>query len=177
MPDPAPFGETFFEASSRAIIPASSLNKPGRGWVESVFTSFTHRFDGCDVLEFSAPELLDLRISAFGFQSPLSRPLVPLVPRSPALQCLLKYCTSRSCFSACCLVANVPRLRRFPSSFFLREYKRYCPLLSFRIMIKKDAPLVSDVASPAGFSGSILEGCLFKAHKTGHRRTEDRQRR
>jgi hypothetical protein len=48
----------------------------------------------------------------------------------------LKYWTARSCASAAFRVAKVPRLRRFPvfASFF-REYKRYWPELSFRIMI------------------------------------------
>src|SRR6267378_1993278 len=48
----------------------------------------------------------------------------------------LKYCTARSCFSASARVAKVPRFRRRPlrGSFF-REYKRYWPDLSFRIML------------------------------------------
>jgi len=47
----------------------------------------------------------------------------------------LKYWTSRSCRLACTSVENVPRLRRLPveASFFL-EYKRYSPVLSFRII-------------------------------------------
>lgn len=47
----------------------------------------------------------------------------------------LKYCTARSCRFAAWSVRNVPRFRRLPvlGSFF-REYKRYPPDLSLRIM-------------------------------------------
>src|ERR1019366_3159686 len=44
MPDPMPFGETFFEASVRAIVAALLVNKPRGGCVESVVTFATHRF-------------------------------------------------------------------------------------------------------------------------------------
>lgn len=51
------------------------------------------------------------------------------------LQWCLKYCTAFSWASAACLLEKVPRLRRFPVlAFFLREYKRYWPDLSLRIM-------------------------------------------
>lgn len=50
----------------------------------------------------------------------------------------LKYCTARSCASAFSLEENVPRLRRLPVfEFFLREYRRYCPDFSFRIMLRR----------------------------------------
>ncbi|HZU31909.1 MAG TPA: hypothetical protein VFB79_12390, partial [Candidatus Angelobacter sp.] len=50
-------------------------------------------------------------------------------------QCRLKYCTARSCALAFSSDENVPRLRRFPVlGFFLREYSRYSPDFSFRIM-------------------------------------------
>lgn len=50
-------------------------------------------------------------------------------------QCRLKYCTARSWVSAFSRDGNVPRLRRFPVfAFFLREYNRYCPDLSLRII-------------------------------------------
>lgn len=42
MPDPGPFGETFFEARVRAIVAALFVNNPGGGWVESVLTVDTH---------------------------------------------------------------------------------------------------------------------------------------
>jgi hypothetical protein len=42
MPEPGPFGETFFEASVRAMLAASLLNKPAGGWVESVLTPALH---------------------------------------------------------------------------------------------------------------------------------------
>src|SRR5436190_39027 len=52
-----------------------------------------------------------------------------------SIQCRLKYCTSRSCFMAASLLEKVPRLRRFPvCGSTLREYRRYCPDLSLRIM-------------------------------------------
>jgi hypothetical protein len=44
MPDPGPLGETFFEASDRAIVEASSVNKPFAGCVASVLTFATQRF-------------------------------------------------------------------------------------------------------------------------------------
>jgi hypothetical protein len=43
IPDPGPFGDTFFEASSRAMISGDFVNSPSRGCVESVVTVFTHR--------------------------------------------------------------------------------------------------------------------------------------
>src|SRR5258708_29678979 len=50
-------------------------------------------------------------------------------------QCRLKYCTSRSCFSAPARDLKVPRLRRLPVfGFTLREYSRYSPLCNLRIM-------------------------------------------
>src|SRR4051812_11043468 len=53
----------------------------------------------------------------------------------PYHQCRLKYCTSRSCFSAASRVWNVPRLRRLPVfGSTLREYRRYPPAASLRIM-------------------------------------------
>ena len=55
MPDPGPFGETFFEASDRAMVPASFVNSPFGGNVDSVLTFATQRlpdldFEGCDFL-------------------------------------------------------------------------------------------------------------------------------
>src|SRR6266508_5024118 len=51
-------------------------------------------------------------------------------------QCRLKNCTARSCFCAAASDLNVPRLRRLPlfGSFF-REYSRYSPDLSLRIIV------------------------------------------
>src|SRR5579872_6895398 len=50
-------------------------------------------------------------------------------------QCRLKYCTSRSCFSAAARDLKVPRLRRLPVfGLTLREYSRYSPERSLRIM-------------------------------------------
>ena len=50
-------------------------------------------------------------------------------------QRFLKNCTARSCFSAAALEEKVPRFLRFPVlAFFLREYKRYSPAFSLRIM-------------------------------------------
>src|SRR6476646_5845446 len=47
----------------------------------------------------------------------------------------LKYCTSRACVSAFSRVLKVPRLRRLPVlGSVLREYSRYSPLASLRIM-------------------------------------------
>lgn len=43
MPDPGPFGETFFEASERAIVAASLVKSPFGGCVESVVTVATQR--------------------------------------------------------------------------------------------------------------------------------------
>jgi hypothetical protein len=47
----------------------------------------------------------------------------------------LRYCTARSCFCAAAREANVPRFLRFPVfAFFFREYSRYSPDCSLRIM-------------------------------------------
>ena len=52
----------------------------------------------------------------------------------------LKYCTARSCFSAAALDENVPRLRRLPVfASVVREYRRYFPDGSLRIMAIADA--------------------------------------
>ena len=45
MPDAGPFGETRFEAKDVAMAEALRLNNPSGGWVESVFTLATHRFE------------------------------------------------------------------------------------------------------------------------------------
>jgi hypothetical protein len=66
---------------------------------------------------------------------PIYVTLCPAGPTKQPSQLCLKYCTAFSCASAARLVVNVPRFRRFPVvAFFLREYKRYWPLFSFRIM-------------------------------------------
>lgn len=44
MPEPGPFGETFFEASERAISGAPLVKRSSGGCVESVVTFFTQRF-------------------------------------------------------------------------------------------------------------------------------------
>jgi hypothetical protein len=57
-------------------------------------------------------------------------------------QCRLKYCTARSCFAAADRVLNVPRfLRRPVAGFRFREYKRYWPDLSFRIIAQPSTGL------------------------------------
>jgi hypothetical protein len=38
MPDPGPFGDTFFDAKLLAMVAASFVNSPSGGCVESVFT-------------------------------------------------------------------------------------------------------------------------------------------
>ena len=43
MPDAAPLGETFLDASVRAIVGASFVNKPSGGKVETVLTFDTQR--------------------------------------------------------------------------------------------------------------------------------------
>jgi hypothetical protein len=44
IPDAGPLGETFFDARRRAIVPASSVKRPGGGKVENVFTCPDHLF-------------------------------------------------------------------------------------------------------------------------------------
>src|SRR5580698_6290240 len=64
-----------------------------------------------------------------------------------ALQCLLKYCTARSCCFAFSRVEKVPRLRRLPVlTFFFLEYSRNSPDFSLRIMFHFDACLTGSVA-------------------------------
>jgi len=43
IPDAAPFGETFLDASERAISGALFVKSPSGGNVETVFTLATHR--------------------------------------------------------------------------------------------------------------------------------------
>jgi hypothetical protein len=43
IPDPGPFGDTFFDASARAIAGALFLNNPAGGYVDAVFTLPDHR--------------------------------------------------------------------------------------------------------------------------------------
>jgi hypothetical protein len=61
-------------------------------------------------------------------------------PCQDQTQCLLKNCTARSCFCAAASDEKVPKFLRFPvfASFF-REYNRYSPDLSLRIMCEEDA--------------------------------------
>jgi len=71
------------------------------------------------------------------------------------LHALLKYCTARSCFTAAAREENVPKFFRLPVfASFLREYKRYSPDCSFRIMQKK--MLLRDLRL-AGKSNTIKE--------------------
>jgi hypothetical protein len=44
-PEAGPFGDTLRERKVRAIVAASFVNKPAGGWVESVFTFDTQRFE------------------------------------------------------------------------------------------------------------------------------------
>lgn len=44
MPEVTPFGDTFFEASVRAMVSALFVKSPGGGCVESVRTFATHPF-------------------------------------------------------------------------------------------------------------------------------------
>lgn len=44
MPDAGPLGDTFFEASERAMAIALLVKRSLGGWVESVVTVFTQRF-------------------------------------------------------------------------------------------------------------------------------------
>lgn len=49
--------------------------------------------------------------------------------------CLLKYCISLSCLTAAARVEKVPKFLRLPVfEFLLREYRRYPPDASFRII-------------------------------------------
>jgi hypothetical protein len=50
IPEPGPFGETFFEASVRAIVSGSFVNSPLGGFVETVFTLPDHFFAETDTL-------------------------------------------------------------------------------------------------------------------------------
>src|SRR5205814_8812459 len=52
------------------------------------------------------------------------------------------YCTARSCFSAAPRESNVPRFRRLPVlGFSLREYSRYSPDFSLRIIMHLESRL------------------------------------
>jgi hypothetical protein len=45
MPEPGPLGETFFEASERAMVAASLVKSPLGGKVETVLTLLTQRLE------------------------------------------------------------------------------------------------------------------------------------
>jgi hypothetical protein len=47
IPEAGPLGETLFEASTRAIVPALFVNRPCGGCVESVVTFLTQRLEPC----------------------------------------------------------------------------------------------------------------------------------
>jgi hypothetical protein len=49
IPEPGPFGDTFFEASVRAIVSGSLVKSPSGGNVESVFTFPDHFFAAVDM--------------------------------------------------------------------------------------------------------------------------------
>lgn len=60
------------------------------------------------------------------------------IPSVIAPQARLKYCTARSCFLAAASEEKVPKFFRLPVfTSFLREYKRYPPDCSLRIMEEK----------------------------------------
>ena len=42
IPEDGPFGDTFFDASERAMVAALLLKRPACGWVESVVTFADH---------------------------------------------------------------------------------------------------------------------------------------
>ena len=66
-----------------------------------------------------------------------------------SFQCRLKYWTARSCFLAAASGLNVPRFRRLPVvGPFFREYRRYWPEASFRIMCKGECNRRSGFAYP-----------------------------
>lgn len=44
IPEPGPFGDTFFDASVRAIVSGSFVNSPRGGKVETVLTLLDHFF-------------------------------------------------------------------------------------------------------------------------------------
>jgi len=125
IPEDGPLGETFFEASDRAITGALFVKNPSGGCVESVATFRTQRRDA-PAAGFFAPD------PAEDFVRDLLRDLPLAPPRFLAAlsfvgmtQCLLKYCTARSCCSAFTRELNVPRLRRLPvEGFFFFEYSR-----------------------------------------------------
>src|SRR5258708_27798996 len=52
MPEAGPLGETFFEASERAMVAALLLKRPSSGWVESVVTFADHFFFAAFVVDF-----------------------------------------------------------------------------------------------------------------------------
>ncbi len=94
---------------------------------------------------------------------------------STAPQCLLKYCTARSCCFAFSKVEKVPRLRRLPVlAFFFLEYSRNSPDLSLRIMFRFDARQARSVAPVAeprhsyllspqtSFSRQVAVMCSFR---------------
>lgn len=92
IPEEGPFGETFFEASERAIAVALLVNRSFGGCVESVLTFFTQRF--CAGVFFLAGLDADARRAGVFFEGAF---LCAALDRMGTAQCFLKYWTSRSC--------------------------------------------------------------------------------
>ena len=133
IPEAGPFGETLFDASERAMVSGSLVNNPSEGCVESVVTRPDHFLPDC----FPACGKFPLP-TAESFRA--SEQMLWRLTYSTAPQCLLKYCTARSCCFAFSKVEKVPRLRRLPVlAFFFLEYSRNSPDLSLRIMFRFDA--------------------------------------
>jgi hypothetical protein len=81
-------------------------------------------------------------------------------PRSRLNYPLLKNWTARSCFLAAARDENVPRFLRLPVfAFFFREYRRYSPDFSLRIMPQKmlpaGAPVVSEIRNNTYRTGAF----------------------
>ena len=104
-------------------------------------------------------ELQKNRFSGFLVFSPVSP--VSQDPFPQVRQCRLKNWTAFSCFSAAARVLNVPRFLRLPVfGFFFREYSRYSPDLSFRIMESSLVQLVYEPLSLANalhFQGNCIQ--------------------
>ncbi|MER8426366.1 hypothetical protein NKI50_08525 [Mesorhizobium sp. M0563] len=72
--------------------------------------------------KLSGAEMRGRRLRRLRFRQASGAAAWQATTRPTPPQCFLKYCTSRSCFSAASRLSNVPRLRRLPVfSSFLRE--------------------------------------------------------
>ena len=78
MPEPGPFGETYFDANTLAMVTASLVNKPGGGKVETVVTSAIHFFFFVPAMGCLTTVVFRSKMQLCGAEPPCGRPALGL---------------------------------------------------------------------------------------------------